>query len=112
MPTVKAIFPAVEEPEAYRKLIEELQADPSVSAGKMMGMPTLKVGKKLFGGLDEGALVVKVGAARAAELIDSGRAISFDPSRRGRVMGGWAKVPEPNNDWLALAEEAKKFCAE
>ena len=103
---------SVDQPEAYRTVAEELCADPAVSEGKMMGMPTLKVGRKLFAGLDGDSLVVKVGAERAAELIGSGRAEPFDPSRQGRVMGGWAKLAEPDDDWLALAEEAKAFCAE
>ncbi len=102
----------MDQPEAYRAVVDELLADPAVSEGKMMGMHSLKIGRKLFGGLDGDALVVKVGAERAAELIDSGRAEPFDPSRQGRVMGGWAKLAEPADDWLALAEEAKAFCAE
>jgi hypothetical protein len=101
----------VDEPDAYRELIHELAADPTFSEGQMMGMPALKVGSKMFGGLYEGQLVVKVGRDRAAELFDSGRATPFDPSGRGRAMGGWATVPEPTDDWLALAEEAKAFTA-
>ena len=77
----------------------------------MMGMPALKVGSKMFGGLYEGALVVKLGNERAAALFESGRATPFDPSGRGRAMGGWAVVPEPAGDWLALAEEARAFTA-
>jgi hypothetical protein len=102
----------VEEPESYRKLVEEMCADPAVSEGKMMGMPVLKVGRKLFAGLDDGSLVVKIGAQRATQLIETGRASAFDPSRQGRAMGGWAKLTEPGDDWLVLAEEAKAFCTE
>jgi hypothetical protein len=65
----------------------------------------------MFGGPYEGRLVVKVGKDRAATLFHSGRATPFDPSGRGRAMGGWAVVPEPTDDWLALAEEAKTFTA-
>ena len=101
----------MDEPEAYRELIHELAADPAFSEGQMMGMPALKVGTKMFGGLYDGQLVVKVGKERAAELFDSGRAVPFDPSGRGRAMGGWAVVGEPTGDWLALAEEAKAFTA-
>ena len=98
-------------PEAYRAVVHELLADPAVSEGQMMGMPALKVGSKMFGGLYEQELLVKVGKERAAELFDSQRARPFDPSGRGRAMGGWALVPEPDGDWLALAEEAKAFTA-
>jgi hypothetical protein len=101
----------VEQPEAYRTLIEELRADPAFSEAKMMGMPALKVGSKLFGGLFEDELAVKLGKERAGELFEQGRARPFDPSGRGRPMGGWALVGEPSADWLALAEEAKAFTA-
>ena len=92
-------------------MIEELRADPAFAEAKMMGMPALKVGSRLFGGLFEDELVVKVGKERAAELFDTGRARPFDPSGRGRPMGGWAMIGEPSDDWLALAEEAKAFTA-
>jgi hypothetical protein len=101
----------VDEPAAYRAVVEQLLGDPAVTEGKMMGMPALKVGTKLFGGLFEHQLVVKVGKPRASELFDAGRAAPFDPSGRGRPMGGWACVPEPAEDWLALATEAKRFTA-
>ena len=103
----------MDQPRAYRSVVEELLSDPGVSEAQMMGMPVVKVGKKLFAGLsDNGELVVKIGRERAGELIEAGRATAFDPSRRGREMGGWAKLEEPDGDWLALAEEAKAFCAE
>jgi hypothetical protein len=109
----KAIFMPVEQPEAYRAVVHELLADPVVGEGQMMGMPVLKVGRKLFAGLaGGGALVVKVGRERVETLIGSGRATVFDPSKRGRAMTGWATVEEPADHWLALAEEAKAFCAE
>jgi TfoX/Sxy family transcriptional regulator of competence genes len=101
----------VDQPEAYRAPVEELRADPSFSEGQMMGMPALKVGSKMFGGLYEDELVVKVGKERAEQLFELGRARPFDPSGRGRAMGGWALVGEPTDDWLALADEAKTFTA-
>jgi TfoX/Sxy family transcriptional regulator of competence genes len=93
--------------DPYRQMVDELLADREVAEAKMMGMPTLKVGRSMFGGVFEGALVVKVGRERVQELIDSGRADPFDPSGRGRPMKDWAQVHEPADDWLALAEEAK-----
>jgi hypothetical protein len=101
----------MDQPEAYRAVIEELRADPAFSEAKMMGMPALKVGSKMFAGLFEDQLIVKVGKDRAAELFETGRGRPFDPSGRGRAMGGWAMVGEPSDDWLALAEEAKRFTA-
>ncbi len=46
------------QPEAYRAVVHELLADPAVSEAQMMGMPVLKVGRKLFGGLAEGGVLV------------------------------------------------------
>jgi hypothetical protein len=66
----------------------------------------------MFGGLSETELVLKIGRERAEELISSRRAAAFDPSGRGRPMKDWARLPEPAEDWLALAEEAKRFSAE
>jgi TfoX/Sxy family transcriptional regulator of competence genes len=101
----------MDQPEGYRAVVDELLADPAVSEGQMMGMPALKVGSKMFGGLLEDQLVVKIGRDRATELIESARAEPFDPSGRGRAMKDWAVLAEPADDWLALAEEAKGFCA-
>jgi hypothetical protein len=94
------------EPQAYRDVVEALLADAEVSEAQMMGMPSLKRGSKMFGGLFEGELVVKLGRERAQELIGAGRAAPFDPSGRGRPMKDWALVHEPPDDWLELAREA------
>jgi TfoX/Sxy family transcriptional regulator of competence genes len=96
---------------AYDSLVDELTADPTVSAAKMMGMPSLKVGSKMFGGSFDGNLVVKLGRERADELIAAGEATPFDPSGRNRPMKDWAQLGEGQGDWLALAEEAKAFVA-
>ena len=101
----------VSEPIAYRKVVEALLMDPGVSETKMMGMPSLRIAGKLFGGLHDDALVVKVGRARADELIAAGRAQPFDPSGRGRAMKDWARVPEPPDDWIQLAEEARSYAS-
>lgn len=93
--------------DPYRSMVEELLADREVSEAKMMGMPTLKVGSSMFGGVFDDELVVKVGRERVQELVAEGRAQPFDPSGRGRPMKDWAQVHEPADDWLALAEEAK-----
>jgi TfoX/Sxy family transcriptional regulator of competence genes len=94
--------------EAYRRVVDELRADPEIVETKMMGMPSLKRDGKLFAGYREDALVVKVGRERASELIEAGRAQPFDPSGRGRPMKDWATVGLPDDDWVALAEEAAR----
>jgi TfoX/Sxy family transcriptional regulator of competence genes len=98
---------AVDEPPAYRSVVEQLLADPAVTEAQMMGMPALKVGGKMFGGLSGTSLVLKIGRARVDELVAAGRAEPFDPSGRGRPMRDWAALPEPADDWLTLATDAK-----
>ena len=97
--------------QSYREIVEELKADPEVSEALMMGMPSLKRGKKMFGGLRGDELVVKLGRERVDELIAAGRARPFDPSGAGRPMKDWALVGEPADDWLELADEARAFVA-
>jgi hypothetical protein len=96
----------------YRELVEDLLSDPVVSEAQMMGMPSLKLGAKMFGGLFDGRLVVKVGRERVEQLIADRRAEPFDPSGRGRPMKDWALVNAPAADWLELAGEAKAFAGE
>jgi hypothetical protein len=97
--------------EAYRRVVDELRADPGVAEALMMGKPSLKRGSKMFGGFRDGELLVKLGRERVDELIAAGRAREFDPSGAGRPMKDWALVPEPTEDWLALADEARAFVA-
>ena len=96
--------------EVYRRVVEELRADPEVSEALMMGKPSLKRGSKMFGGYRDGELLVKLGHERVDELVAAGRARPFDPSGAGRPMNDWALVSEPD-DWLALADEARAFVA-
>jgi TfoX/Sxy family transcriptional regulator of competence genes len=95
------------EEQPYEVVVAELCADQAVQETKMMGMRSLKLGRKLFAGLRDGELLVKLGRERVDQLIAAGRAAPFDPSGRGRPMKDWALVPEPPDDWLALAEEAR-----
>jgi hypothetical protein len=98
--------------DGYRRVVDELRADPAFSEAQMMGMPALKLGSTMFGGFHDGDLVVKVGRTRVEELITEGRAQPFDPSGRGRPMKDWAQVAEPVDDWVALADEARRAAAE
>ena len=97
--------------DSYDAVIHELTADPAVAETKMMGMPSLKVGSKLFAGEREGGLVVKIGRDRVDELVGAGSASPFDPSGRGRPMKDWAVIAPGAGDWVALAEEAKGYAA-
>jgi TfoX/Sxy family transcriptional regulator of competence genes len=102
---------SAEQPPAYRDVVDALCADPEVTEAKMMGMASLRAGRSMFGGMFDGRLVVKLGRARVDPLIASGRAEPFDPSGRGRPMKDWAQVPEPTDDWLELAAEARALAA-
>ncbi|HUB76071.1 MAG TPA: hypothetical protein VL977_03395 [Solirubrobacteraceae bacterium] len=99
----------MDEPLAYRALVEELLRDPEVSETQMMGMPALKLAGKLFGGRQGAELTLKIGRERAAELLAAGRARPFDPSGRGRPMKDWVLLGEPSADWSELAGEALRF---
>jgi hypothetical protein len=96
---------------SYEQVVHELTADAAVVETQMMGMPSLKLGSKLFAGSREGGLVVKIGRDRVGELVDAGAATPFDPSGRGRPMKDWAVIAPGDGDWLALAEEAKRYAA-
>jgi hypothetical protein len=73
-------------------------------------MPSLRLGRLMFGGTFDGRLVVKVGRERVVALIDSGRAEPFDPSGRGRPMKDWAQVPEPADDHGRRERRARAGC--
>jgi hypothetical protein len=98
---------------SYEAVAHELLADPAVSAGKLFGHPCLKIGGKVFVCEHDGELLAKLPPERIAELKREG-GHDFEPM--GRKMGGWVKVPAPDDDdvvraWTALADEAKSFVA-
>ena len=94
---------------SYAAVVHELTADAAVVETKMMGMPSLKLGSKLFAGSRDQSLVVKIGRERVDELVAAGSASPFDPSGRGRPMKDWAVIAPGEGDWVALAEEAKRY---
>jgi hypothetical protein len=63
----------------FSALMDELSADPAVSAGTMFGHAGACLGRKFFANDFEGDLVVKLGAERVDELIAAGRASAFEP---------------------------------
>jgi hypothetical protein len=100
------------EGSSYEAVAHELLADPAVAAGKLFGHPCLKVRGKVFVCDHEGELLAKLPPERIEELKRAG-AHDFTPM--GRPMGGWVKIPEPEEGvlatWIGLAEEAKMFVA-
>ncbi len=99
------------EHKLYGEVVQALLSDPRVTEASMFGMPTLKVGGKVFAGLWKKQLVVKIGVPRVQAMLKAKSGKQFDPSGMGRPMKEWIVIKEPESSakkkWIALAEEAK-----
>ncbi len=96
--------------QRFAALVDELVGEPGVTpptGGRQFGSDALKVGGSIFAMVYRGDLVVKLPAARVAELIAAGAGGPFDTGR-GRPMRQWLAV-SPDADWPALAREALAF---
>ena len=95
---------------SYDGLVSELTTHPGVTASKMFGMPTLKVGGKAFAGNVDGDMVFKLtGEAHARALAIPGAHL-FDPMG-GRPMKEWIVVPAAQAAlWAELADAALEYC--
>jgi hypothetical protein len=84
----------------------------SVKEGQGFGSGALTVNGRIFAmRSSRGAFVVKLPRSRVDELVAAGRGWRFDPGR-GRVMKEWLAVaPRVRIDWVALADEARRFVA-
>jgi hypothetical protein len=74
--------------------------------GRAFGSDALKVGGSIFA-MDRGGLVLKLPAARVAELIANGTGTPFDAGK-GKPLREWVRVADPAH-WEGLAEEAYHF---
>lgn len=84
--------------------------DRGAEAGKMFGMPTLKVGGKAFAGLFGDAVVFKLGGEAHAGALALAGAQLFDPSGMGRPMREWVVVPAAHaKRWQALGQAAQAY---
>ncbi len=95
---------------SFEEVATEMQAaDPRVERSQMFGMPTLKVGKKVFAGVHGGEMTFKLDEnSRTAALKLPGVRI-FEPMA-GHAMKEWVQVPETTADhWPALARQALKY---
>jgi hypothetical protein len=97
---------------AFASIAEELLREAGVSDGTGFGSnPGLRSGSKIFAMLVRGELVVKLPAARCAELVTSGSARPFDRGQ-GRPLKEWICVREDAlSTWPALARAALVFVA-
>lgn len=93
---------------AFQSVGAHFANDPDVIAARMFGSDGLKTKGKVFAMLVKGSLVVKLPAARCAELVGSGAARTFDPGH-GRPMKEWIQLAENMDDWVGLAAEAKAY---
>jgi hypothetical protein len=96
----------------FWELAEPLLARPGVTRSTMMGLPCLRVNEAFFASCDRrsGDLLVKLPAARVAELVAAGRAQPFAPA--GRRFREWAAVPlERSRSWRRLLDDALAFVA-
>ena len=93
--------------EAWEVVVAELTATSATTTGKMMGMPCLKIGSKMYAGLWGEDMVFKLGGDAHARALALGGAKLFDPSERDRPMREWVQVPaEHAGQWLHLGREA------
>ena len=100
-----AITPAAQ--RGYDQILERMEQEHGVKAGRMFGMRALLLNRKVFAGLYGDAMVFKLsGDAHAAALGLAGADL-FDPSQRGRPMKAWVVVPTPHAEkWGGLADWA------
>jgi hypothetical protein len=94
---------------AFDAIANRLLPEPDVDDQRAFHNPCLRVRGKIFAMLVGGELVVKLPAARCAELAGAGRGRPFERGQ-GRPMREWLTVPEPGRgDWPTLADEALAF---
>lgn len=84
---------------------ELMAADERLVEGSIMGQPCLRLGKEFVAMPEHNGLrmIVKLDAARVAELVAAGTAESFAPA--GKVFREWAAVADAAQ-WRPLLEEA------
>ena len=109
----RAIASPVSDPaKAFEAVVAAFKKDrrvtPPAAARSSFGSNGLKVDGRIFAMLVRGALVVKLPGERTAELVACGRGEPFDAGK-GRPMKEWVALPEPGNDWLEVAREARRF---
>lgn len=92
----------------FQAVIDAFAADAEVSDGRMFASYGLKVRGKFFAFAKNGAMVVKLPKARVDELVASGRGDVFTRGERGVPMKEWITL-SPGPDWIALAQEARRF---
>ena len=80
------------------------------SGGSGFGSSAIKINSKIFVMLVDDHLVVKLPAARVAELIDTGAGLPFDAGK-GKPMKEWVRLVGDEETCRALVVEAQAFAA-
>lgn len=94
----------------YEALAGTLVARGVALSGRMMGMPALKAGGKLFAGYYDGSMTFKLAEPVRSQALEIAGAHLFDPSGIGRPMREWVQVPAAASDrWEELAEAALAY---
>ena len=96
--------------ERLGALAAKLGGEPGVSFGerKGFGAGTLMVNGRIFAMVSEGRLILRLRAARVAELIAAGRGHPFSAGKP-RPLREWVGLDPAGKDWLELAREALAF---
>lgn len=93
-------------------LAEPLIASGVAEEGVLMRSRCLRVGGEFLACPEytTGDLVVKLPAARVAELIEEGRGLAFAPAKK--VFREWVQVPERDQTlWERLLDEGVRFAS-
>lgn len=97
--------------ELFWQLAAELQReDTRVREGTIMNSRCLRVGQEFLALVDYkgSGLVVKLPAARVAELVQAGAGKPFAPA--GKIFKEWLSVPAPDRErWRDLLREGIAF---
>jgi hypothetical protein len=96
--------------ERFATLVGETAADPDVvvgSSGRGFGSGALTLNGRIAAMVSHDRLVLKLPAARVAELIATGRGSTFDAGK-GKPLREWLVVDD-DADWRGLADEAIAF---
>jgi hypothetical protein len=95
----------------FESLCEEYSGVSGVAipeGGSGFGSSAIKINKSIFAMLVNDRLIVKLPAARVAELISSGRGLPFDAGK-GKPMKEWVALSVDDDACRRLVAEAMTF---
>jgi hypothetical protein len=93
----------------YDAVVTEITATSPATAGKMFGMPCLKINGKAFAGFTDNAMVFKLGGPALQRALALPGARHFDPMG-GRPMKEWVVAPPAHaSRWLDLSRAAMRY---